>query len=223
MTSNILYYVRYLFKIKSRVVLIAMLFLFACGTGNKNAEKEMQSKNYEYATFGGGCFWCIEAIFEQLDGVESVVSGYAGGNTENPTYEEVCTGNTGHAEVCLIKFNPEIISYEQLLEVFFASHDPTTPNRQGADIGSQYRSIIFWHNEQQKESAEDYINQLNERSVFGQPVVTEVKQSGEFYPAEDYHQDYFRRNPSQAYCQFNIVPKLNKLKIKYKNLIKKNE
>ncbi len=214
-------------KIKFCVAVASLLITAGCATesgSEKNkSEEDMHSDKYEYATFGGGCFWCVEAVFEQLEGVESVISGYAGGTTDNPSYEEVCTGNTGHAEVCLIKFNPREITYEQLLEVFFTTHDPTTPNRQGADVGSQYRSVIFWHNEKQKQLAEDYVNRLNDTDVFGAPVVTEISPAGEFYPAEDYHQDYFRRNPSQAYCQLNIVPKLNKLKIKYENLIKQKD
>lgn len=166
----------------------------------------------EIATLGGGCFWCTEAIYKELKGVVSVTSGYSGGEVVNPSYREVCTGRTGHAEVIEIEFNPSIISFTQLLEVFFATHDPTTLNRQGADVGTQYRSVVFYHSQTQKEIAESIINKLNQENVFGKPVVTEVTSWKNFYPAENYHQDYFENNPSQPYCQLIIVPKMEKFR-----------
>jgi len=165
----------------------------------------------EKATFGAGCFWCVEAVYERLPGVESVVAGYAGGTKANPTYEEVCTGKTGHAEVAQISFDPSKISYEQLLEWFWKSHDPTTLNRQGADVGTQYRSVIFYENEKQKASAEKSKN--GAQSMFEDPIVTEILPLEEFYRAENYHQDYYRLNPSAPYCSFVIRPKLKKLKL----------
>jgi len=164
----------------------------------------------EQATFGAGCFWCVEAVFERLDGVKSVVSGYAGGHVVNPTYEQVCTGNTGHAEVARITFDPSVISYERLLEVFWISHDPTTLNRQGADIGTQYRSAIFYHDERQKAAALSSKAEAQER--FNAPIVTEIVPLDSFYEAEDYHQDYFRNNRNAPYCRMVIQPKFDKLK-----------
>ncbi len=164
----------------------------------------------ELATFGAGCFWCVEAVFQQLKGVNSVVSGYSGGRLENPTYEQVCTGRTGHAEVCQIEYDPEQISYEELLEVFFNTHDPTTLNRQGNDIGTQYRSVIFYHNEEQREAAKKAKAELVKSGAWKNPIVTEIAPLEEFFKAEDYHQDYFRRNPNQRYCQLVIRPKLDK-------------
>ncbi|MDX9883043.1 MAG: peptide-methionine (S)-S-oxide reductase MsrA [Prolixibacteraceae bacterium] len=166
----------------------------------------------ETATFGGGCFWCTEAIFKKLKGVESVTSGYSGGTTENPSYNDVCSGETGHAEVVQIEFNPEVISYRELLEVFWSTHDPTTLNRQGADVGTQYRSVIFYHSEAQKQIALKYKNELNSALVYGKPVVTEISPFSKFYKAENYHQDYFENNSTKAYCQIVIVPKLKKFK-----------
>ncbi|UCE11432.1 MAG: peptide-methionine (S)-S-oxide reductase MsrA [Candidatus Thorarchaeota archaeon] len=170
----------------------------------------------EIATFGGGCFWCVEAVFQQLKGVTSVVSGYAGGTAENPTYGQVTTGNTGHAEVCQISFNPEQISYEVLLEVFFETHDPTTLNRQGNDVGTQYRSIIFYHSDEQKKAAEAAKARADESGVWSNPVVTEIAPYTVFYRAEDYHQNYFRQNPDQAYCRYVIKPKLDKFEKVFK-------
>jgi peptide-methionine (S)-S-oxide reductase len=175
----------------------------------------------EFATFGAGCFWCVEAVFSQLSGVLSVKPGYAGGETINPTYEEVCSGNTGHAEVCLIEFDPEIISYTELLEVFWRTHDPTTPNRQGQDIGTQYRSVIFYHNENQKETAEEYKKKLDDAGIFDAAVITEITAAKDFFPAEDYHKNYFENNPEQPYCQYTIIPKLNKFKYIFADKIKK--
>lgn len=164
----------------------------------------------ETATFGAGCFWCVEAIFERLNGVIKVESGYMGGNVPNPTYEQVCTGNTGHAEVCNVYFDPNKISFADLLEVFFKTHDPTTLNRQGADIGTQYRSAIFYHSESQQALSERVIKELNASEMIGNKIVTEVSPASQFYIAEDYHQDYFNNNTGQGYCQLVIKPKVNK-------------
>ncbi len=170
------------------------------------------SEQEQLATFGAGCFWCVEAIFQQLQGVTSVVSGYSGGRTENPTYRQVSTGRTGHAEVCQIRFNPQIISFDALLRVFWETHDPTTLNRQGADVGTQYRSVIFYHNEEQRRIAEERKKQLEESGSWSQPIVTEISPMTTFYPAEEYHQNYYIRNPQQAYCQVVIRPKLEKFR-----------
>ena len=169
-------------------------------------------ENMEIATLGGGCFWCTEAIFKELKGVNSVTSGYSGGDLVNPSYKDICTGKTGHAEVIEIEFDADLISFTELLEVFFSTHDPTTLNRQGADVGTQYRSVIFYRNTKQKEIAEQVINQLNKENIFEKPVITELSPWKNFYPAEDYHQDYFENNRQQGYCQFVIVPKLTKFR-----------
>jgi peptide-methionine (S)-S-oxide reductase len=174
----------------------------------------------QIATFGGGCFWCTEAVFEQLRGVETVVSGYAGGHVPNPSYEQVCGKGTGHAEVVQITFDPAVISYRTLLEVFFATHDPTTPNRQGNDAGPQYRSAIFTHSDEQKAVATEVVAELTRDKVFPSPIVTEVTAFTNFYPAEDYHQGYFRDNPGQPYCAFVVAPKAAKTRAKYASLLK---
>lgn len=174
--------------------------------------KMTDEKNLETATLGAGCFWCVEAIFENLKGVESVESGYSGGDNKNPTYKEVCSGTTNHAEVCQIKFDPEVISFEELLEVFWQTHDPTTLNKQGADVGTQYRSVIFYHTNKQKELAETYKSKLIEAKVFSTPIVTEISPAVKFYIAENYHQDYYQANKSQPYCNMVITPKLEKFK-----------
>ncbi len=166
----------------------------------------------EMATLGGGCFWCLEAVYVELKGVEQVVSGYAGGSVTNPTYREVCTGTTGHAEVVQLVFDPDVISYGDILQAFFATHDPTTLNRQGADVGTQYRSAIFYHSAAQKETAEKMIVELNEAGVWPNPIVTEVAPLEMFYAAEDYHQDYYQYNSQQPYCQIVITPKLAKFR-----------
>ena len=171
----------------------------------------------ELATFGGGCFWCTEAIFEALEGVERVVSGYAGGRRPNPTYEQVCAGVTGHAEVIQVTFDPSVIAYRDLLVFFFAFHDPTTPNQQGPDIGTQYRSIILWHDERQAATAREVIAMLTAEGVFGDPIVTEVVPLTEFWPAEDHHQGYYRRNPERGYCAAMIAPKMAKLRARYRD------
>ncbi len=167
------------------------------------------------ATFGGGCFWCIEAPFKELDGVHSVTSGYTGGETDDPAYKEICTGTTGHAEVVQIEYDPDVISYADLLEVLFTIHDPTQHNRQGPDVGSQYRSAIFTHSETQQQDAEAFIDELESAAVYDDEIVTEVSPLGTFYPAEEYHQDYYEKNPNQGYCAFHIPPKLDKVREKF--------
>jgi peptide-methionine (S)-S-oxide reductase len=166
----------------------------------------------EVATLAGGCFWCLEGVFREVDGVENVVSGYTGGTTVNPTYEQVCSGTTGHAETVQVTFNPSRLSYREILEIFFSVHDPTTLNRQGADVGTQYRSAIFYHNEQQKRVAEELTGELSKAQLWNKPIVTQIVPLGTFYPAEDYHQEYFSRHPEQAYCQMVIAPKISKLR-----------
>lgn len=173
------------------------------------------------ATFGAGCFWCVEAIYQQLDGVLSVTSGYMGGSVINPSYEDVGTGETGHAEVCRIVYDPKKITFDELLEVFWSSHDPTTLNRQGSDIGTQYRSVIFYHTQKQKELAEKYKKKLNAEHAFEKPVITEISAEKEFYKAENYHQNYFNDNSNKPYCQFVIRPKLDKFEKIFKSKIKK--
>lgn len=170
--------------------------------------------------FGGGCFWCTEAVFQNLKGVVSVMPGYAGGSTPNPSYERVCTGTTGHAEVIKIEFDPAEIKYCDLVEIFFVTHNPTTMNRQGADVGEQYRSVILYTNEEQKKESEEVIKELNERGAYGKNIVTEFKPLQEFYPAEEYHRNYYQNNPDAGYCQAVITPKLEKFRKKYASLLK---
>ena len=172
------------------------------------------------ATFGGGCFWCLEAIFRKLDGVERVLSGYSGGDFENPSYEQVCTGETGHAEVIQVSFDPKKVSFEELLEVFWKIHDPTTKNRQGNDVGSQYRSVIFYHSENQKKLAEYYKSKLEAEGIWNRPIVTEIKAFTAFWPAETYHQDYYENNPSNGYCAVVIKPKIEKFKELFKDRLR---
>ena len=174
----------------------------------------------EIATLAGGCFWCIEAVFRVVDGIESVVSGYAGGTTVNPTYQQVCTGQTGHAEAVQLSFNPSKISYREALEIFFSVHDPTTLNRQGLDTGTQYRSAIFYHNTQQQAVAEELVGELNKAHLWEKPIVTQLVPLGTFYPAEDYNQEYFSRRPEQAYCQMVISPKVQKFRKQWAKRIK---
>jgi len=169
----------------------------------------------ENATLGGGCFWCLEAVYQDIDGIERVVSGYAGGSTPNPTYRQVCNGTTGHAEVVQLTFDPDVISYRDIVEVFFTIHNPTTKDRQGADVGPQYRSIILHHSPEQKEVAESVIEMLESEGVFSDPIVTEVEPLDTFYEAEERHQDYYQRNPGLPYCQAVIEPKLKKLRQKH--------
>jgi peptide-methionine (S)-S-oxide reductase len=173
------------------------------------------SQKRETATFGGGCFWCLEAVFEQLEGVDRVVNGYAGGKAAHPTYEDVCSGETGHAEVVQVTFDPKVISYGELLDVFFTIHDPTTLNRQGADVGTQYRSAIFYHSADQKKAAEQAIERAATSGLWDDPIVTEVAPLPKFFAAEDYHQGYYRRNPMQGYCRAVISPKLAKFRAKW--------
>ncbi|NUY79337.1 peptide-methionine (S)-S-oxide reductase MsrA [Flavobacterium sp. MAH-1] len=181
-----------------------------------------EQQGYETATLAGGCFWCTEAVFLEMDGVKSVTSGYIGGKTVNPTYKEVCSGDTGHAEAVQIVYDPKKVDFGQLLEIFFATHDPTTLNRQGNDVGTQYRSEIFYHTEAQKELAEAYITELQKQGTygFGKKVVTKVTKAPTFYPAEDYHQNYYAQNKEQPYCSFVITPKIEKVREKYKAQLK---
>jgi peptide-methionine (S)-S-oxide reductase len=182
---------------------------------------DIQNKNLETATFGSGCFWCTEAIFERVNGVVKVVSGYSGGTVDNPSYKEVCTGTTGHAECTQITFDPSVISFDELLEIFWKMHDPTTLNQQGNDFGTQYRSVIFYHNDEQKQKAEYYKKKLTEEKIWDKPIVTEITKFEMFYPAEDYHQEYYDNNPNQGYCAYVITPKVEKFEKIFKDKLKK--
>lgn len=173
------------------------------------------------ATLAGGCFWCLEAVFDEIRGVHGVESGYSGGNMPNPSYREVCNGDTGHAEVVQVHFDPGIVSYRDLLNVFFAIHDPTSLNRQGADVGTQYRSAIFYHDEEQKKVAEELIRELNAQKIWDKPIVTQVEKLDKFYMAEDYHQEYFARNPYQPYCMAVVAPKVSKFRKHFLEMLKK--
>lgn len=179
-----------------------------------------QGNNLEVATLGGGCFWCLEPAYDELRGVESVESGYAGGSVRNPSYEQVCAGTTGHAEVVRVTFDPSVVSYREILQVFFAIHDPTTLNRQGNDVGTQYRSVIFYHSPEQRATAEQVIAELEESGIWDSPIVTEVAPLTDFYVAEDYHQEYFKRKPNQPYCQFVVAPKVAKFRKQYMDRLK---
>ncbi len=181
----------------------------------------MNSNNSETATLGAGCFWCVEAVFDDLQGVTDVVSGYSGGHKENPTYQEVCAEMTGHAEVVQVTFDPEVLSYRDLLRVFFSVHDPTTLNRQGNDIGTSYRSAIFYHTEEQKKIAEEVIDEVTIEGVYDNPIVTEVAAFDKFWPAEDYHQEYFTNNPNQPYCAAVVAPKVAKFRQKFADRLKR--
>lgn len=207
-----------------RVVMAATLVVISFpGVTQTKKSNDMSKTNTEsLATFGAGCFWCTEAVFLDLKGVSKVVSGYAGGKVKNPTYREVTTGLTGHAEVAQITYDPAVITYEELLEVFWNTHDPTTLNRQGADVGTQYRSAIFYHNEEQRATAEAYKRQLDASKVFRSPIVTEISPFTEFYAAEDYHQNYFELNPNQGYCQYVIRPKVEKFRKQFAGKLKKD-
>ena len=174
----------------------------------------------EKATLGGGCFWCTEAVFGRVEGVETVVPGYAGGKVDNPTYEQVCGGGTGHAEVVQLTFDPQVISYREILEIFFATHDPTTPDRQGNDVGTQYRSVVFAHDDAQVRTAEDVVSGLEAQNTFEAPIVTEIGRLEPFWPAEDYHHDYFARNGRQPYCMFVIAPKVAKMRKAFAHRLK---
>ena len=206
------------------LILLALLLVTGCKSNTTKTYKQMDVNaigiTTDTATFAAGCFWCVEADFQELKGVLSVTSGYTGGKIKNPSYKEVCTGLTGHAEACQIIYDPAKISYDELLEAFWASHDPTSLNRQGADQGTQYRSAIFYHNEQQKQLAEAYKNKLNSEKAFDKPVVTEISRAGAFYKAEDYHQNYFNENGNAPYCTFVIAPKLEKFRKVFKDKLK---
>lgn len=211
------------------LVMLGVLSLSACRPGQAEesqkvnaSEGESSSGKLETATFGSGCFWCTEAVFQRLEGVEKVVSGYTGGHVENPTYEQVCTGLTGHAEVIQIQYDPEKISYTELLEVFWKTHDPTTPNRQGPDVGPQYRSAVFYHNDQQREQAEKYKQKLDAAQIFNGPIVTEITAIEKFYAAEEYHQNYFNENRRQSYCRFLITPKIKKFEAVFRDKLKES-
>ena len=177
--------------------------------------------NLQTATLAGGCFWCLEAVFDEIRGVQGVESGYAGGHVDNPSYRAVCNGDTGHAEVVQVHFDPNIVSYRDLLNVFFAIHDPTTLNRQGADVGTQYRSAIFYHDEEQKKTVEELIKDLNAQKIWDRPIVTQVEKLDKFFMAEDYHQEYFARNPYQPYCMAVVAPKVSKFRKHFLELLKK--
>ena len=176
----------------------------------------------EVAVLAGGCFWCLEAIFKEVDGVENVTSGYTGGTTINPTYQEVCTGTTGHAEAVQVVFNPGKISYREILQIFFSVHDPTTLNRQGGDVGTQYRSAVFYHDDQQRNIAEALIEELDETDLWKKPIVTQIVPLAEFYPAEDYHREYFLRHPEQSYCQVVISPKVTKFRKQWTKRVRRS-
>jgi len=208
-------------------ILVSILFCVFAITINFSQTKQTtkslaMTKKLETATLANGCFWCTEAIFQRLKGVESVTSGYSGGTIKNPAYREVTAGRTGHAEAIEIQFNPSIISFQEILDVFFSTHDPTTLNRQGYDIGTQYRSAVFYHSEAQKEVAETFIDALTKAEVFDNPIVTEVTKFEAFYKAEDYHQNYYNNNKNQGYCRAVINPKLEKFIKKYKDKLKEN-
>jgi peptide-methionine (S)-S-oxide reductase len=207
---------------QSGVLLFFTLFIIvqACGQKSVNQKDIMENRNLELATFGAGCFWCVEAIFQRVDGVEKVVSGYAGGHIENPTYKEVCNGTTGHAEVCQLSYDPKLVSYDELLEIFWKTHDPTTLNRQGNDVGTQYRSVVYYHNDAQKTLAEKYKKELDAAGIFNNPIVTEISPFEILYVAEDYHQNYFNENGSQPYCSFVIQPKVDKFRKVFKEKLK---
>ncbi|MFN8358498.1 MAG: peptide-methionine (S)-S-oxide reductase MsrA [Candidatus Kapaibacterium sp.] len=214
---------------KSILILpILCLLVYACTAGEPSSIPTKKGKNMttssqiDTATFGAGCFWCVEAVFQNLEGVEKVVSGYAGGTVSNPSYKEVCSGTTGHAEVCQIIYNPQKISYEQLLEAFWGTHDPTTLNKQGNDVGTQYRSVIYYHSDMQKKIAEEYKSQLDASGTWSDPIVTEIAPFTKFYPAEDYHQNYFNLNGEQPYCQFVVRPKVEKFKKMFHHKLKKD-
>ncbi len=205
-------------------IILSVIFFNSCSGKADELKKEsvsMNDSNAEFIVLGAGCFWCVEAVFQDLSGVLAVNSGYTGGKTKNPTYKEICSGSTGHAEVVKITFDPKIITLSEILEVFFATHDPTTLNRQGADAGTQYRSAIFYTDENQKITAQKMIDALTKSNEFDNPIVTEVTKLGEFYEAEDYHQNYYNDNSNQPYCVFVINPKLEKLKKRFKDKLKK--
>lgn len=212
---------------KFKFVLFLLVFASSCQSNAQTEEQKiktgsMMKEGLQVATFGGGCFWCTEAIFQMIEGVDTVVSGYSDGNTLNPTYEDICTGATGHAEVIQIAFDPKKVTYIQLLKVFFETHDPTTLNQQGADRGTQYRSIILTEGVEQKEQALSIIAELEKNNIYTSKIVTEVKALDVFYPAEKYHQDYYNQNTNQGYCRAVITPKVEKFEKTFSELIKKD-
>mgnify|MGYP003819442341 CR=1 FL=1 len=201
---------------------ITMIFSsFTNSSTTENFQKKMDESKYKKAVFGEGCFWCTEALFSRLNGVKKVVSGYSGGKIPNPTYREVCSGLTGHAECTEITYDPEEITYPELLEVFWSTHDPTTLNRQGGDVGTQYRSVIFYLDEDQKKQAEEYKEKLEKEKIWDKPIVTDIVKFDKFYPAEDYHQEYYEHNSDQSYCRLVITPKLEKFKKVFGDKLKK--
>ncbi|MEX0928511.1 MAG: peptide-methionine (S)-S-oxide reductase MsrA [Balneolales bacterium] len=210
-------------KFRLTIILLFTGATLLAGQVPKVNETPKMDDSMEQATFGAGCFWCVEAVFLRLKGVESAVSGFAGGTVKNPTYNQVVSGNTGHAEVVQVSYDPSVIGYEQLLNVFWRTHDPTTLNRQGADVGTQYRSAVFYHNEEQRRLAEHYKVKLDEAGVYNRPLVTEITPLDEFYEAEPYHQNYFANNPEQAYCQIVIAPKLEKMEELFESELRENE
>lgn len=199
--------------------IVALLTLVNMNTNPVGAQ-EMASEERQIATFGGGCFWCTEAVFDATEGVDWAKSGYAGGKTLNPTYEAICTGTTGHAEVVQVKFDPAVISYAEVLEIFFRTHNPTTLNRQGADVGTQYRSVVYYHDEEQKNVVEQIVKSLNDSGAYDDPIVTEISPLPTFYEAEAYHQDYFAKNPTQGYCRAVIAPKMDKFRKAFSERVK---
>jgi peptide-methionine (S)-S-oxide reductase len=204
-------------NIKATLVLVVAFFINACAEQDKPTERTKMIESTingitDTATFGAGCFWCVEAVFQEMNGVIKVTSGYSGGTVKNPAYREVCNGTTGHAEVCQIIYNPKEVTYKELLEAFWQTHDPTTLNRQGNDAGTQYRSVIFYHNEEQKQLAEKYKEELNKSGAFEKPIVTAIDPITNFYAAEDYHQNYYDQNGDAPYCQYVIKPKVDKFR-----------
>lgn len=213
----------YVFIIISLAVLTVLLAQQSNTTSDQpisSNDQSMKTDNLEQATFGAGCFWCVEAVFEDLKGVKTVKAGYAGGEIQNPTYRQVASGNTKHAEVARLLFDPEIISYEQLLTVFWHTHDPTTLNRQGPDVGPQYRSVIFYHNDEQKTISEKSLRKTDDSDLWNDPIVTEIEPIRNYSEAEDYHQDYYENNPNAGYCQVVIAPKLKKFRKEFSHLLK---
>lgn len=202
-------------------LMIILLMLLPLVPSQIHSQRKDNTMNYETATLGAGCFWCVEAIYQRLEGVEKVESGYSGGHVKNPSYEDVCTGRTGHAEVVHITFDPKKISYKELLEVFFRTHDPTTLNRQGNDVGTQYRSVIFYHNDEQKKIAEQVKKEIEQAKIWDDPIVTEISPFTTFYKAENYHQNYYNQNSYQPYCMLVINPKLNKFRKEFSSKLKK--
>jgi peptide-methionine (S)-S-oxide reductase len=203
-----------------RRFLICFVFVSSLGVVMTDKSQADEAPTFATATFAGGCFWCTEAVYAEIRGVESVTSGYTGGRIPNPNYKQVCSGLTGHAEGVEIQYDPTVVPFEKLLEIFFATHDPTTLNRQGPDVGTQYRSAIFFHDSEQKKIAENVIAKLDQANIFSSPIVTTLEKAGVFYPAEDYHQDYFANNGSQPYCQAVVAPKVVKVRKAFEDLLK---